>query len=154
YTVIDLLQLTSEFEFGGRSKISDDIQFIGLNGAVVDPLVRVADLRAAPRELIQRFLDSFRTHPGRVVDRVGVGLDQALDQRIHGVLSLCWEILGYVQLTNVFPDRTFGEGNTALPTVLELLNPAELGGVEGEVFVDEIAGEEWGEGTQHLHTQP
>ena len=121
---------------------------------VVAPLHGVADLRVEGRQLGQRLDLGVLAHPVEASDRLAVGVEEALDERIHRFLCVGREMAGDPRAAHGVAQVGLDEGQRALPAGAQLLRAGESAAVEVEVLLHEISREQGGARVDDRRAQP
>ena len=110
-----------------------------LDGGVVAPAHRIADLGGEQRQLVQGTRPRGRAHPLQRGDGLAVGLDEPADQFLHRRLVRRWEVAFHVDLSQCLAQAGLHQGDAALPTSPQLVGSLERAAVEVEVLLHEGA---------------
>ena len=134
-------RLAVETDFGSANHVA--VQIISGNDecGVIAPAFGVADLGGEFVQLRQRSLPGRGGHPLQVGDADPVGLAQVRDQGVHPRLGLRRKVVLNVEATDGVTHYGLDQGDRPLPSLADLLGAAEGAAVEGEVLVDQGAGE-------------
>ena len=117
-------------------RVRDNFQLI-----VVGPDIRVADLDAEARHLLQRLCLCRVAHPRQLAQPILHGVAHALDEPHGGVFRVFRKVSLDVLLSDEFTDGAVGLRHHPLPPGLEFLLAVEFLAEEGEVLVDKVVGE-------------
>ena len=153
HAVLDFLQFSLERGLGDRGDVARQVFRVDLEGAVVDPFARVADLGAEFLELDECSLLGVFTHPVQPGDRGAVCLNQTVDKMVHPFFRCRREVFGHEDLADVLAHAGFDERNAAFPAFALFGGPAEGVGVEGPVFGHDVFIEVRGACAHHVERE-
>ncbi|MNH16795.1 hypothetical protein D3C79_764450 [compost metagenome] len=132
-------QVVGVFEGAGPLQVAHQIVLADLDGAVILPLVRVADLGPELGEFGQGLGLGGRRHPVQLLDALAVGGAQVLHQLLHAGLGLGREVALHIELADRLTQQIVKHPERTLPGGALLGGTAQGGAEEGEVLAVGLA---------------